>query len=270
MINNRSSFEETIYEFDPQAATVELEKIKSIVNEAKKHGFTHRFLTTFLLPAPLIVSLSLKSVLRSQPKLNVFASSIIQKHILIVIATVFYFVMWLYLLPIIVTFWQVFHQVYSWEEFFVEIFRWDTLQSLILVLIHSFFARAAMNGFRLTKTFYDRYDLLRELEREKHSRELTMLKASNQTIANAPKLVNTLIHQTINALVSSGKFSPENVKAVTETMKGISYQFLNGSTHIDYPSSISSFEDKAIAPALDEEEYKKYGELDYSKDQPFS
>lgn len=272
MINNRPSFDETINEFDPHTATVGLEKIKSIVSEAKKKGITHRIVTTFLLPAPLMVSLSIRAILRSHPKLKVFASSILQKNFPIVIATVFYFVTWLYLLPIILAFWRLFHQIYSLEEFFMALFRWDTFQSLILVLIHSFFARVAMNGFRLTKTFHDRYDLLRKLEKERGSRELTMIRASNQTIADAPQLVNSLIHQTINALVASGKFSPENVKAVTETMKGISQQFLNGTTHVDYQPSIN-FEEKLLNPDNSipslEEKYGEYEEFDFSKDKRF-
>ncbi|MEO1671722.1 MAG: hypothetical protein AAFR77_13205 [Cyanobacteria bacterium J06631_2] len=272
MMNHRPSFDETINEFDPHTATVGLEKIKSIVSEAKKVGITHRIVTTFLLPTPLILSLSIRAILRSHPKLNVFASSILQKNLPIAIATVFYFVMWLYLLPIILAFWRLFHQIYSLEEFFINLFRWDTFQSLILILIHSFFARIAMNGFRLTKTFYDRYDLLRKLEKERGSRELTMIKASNKTIADAPQLINSLIHQTINALVASGKFSPENVKAVTETMKGISHQFLNGATHIDYQPSLD-FEEKLLEPNTPmpslEEQYGEYEEFNFSKDKRF-
>ena len=272
MINNRPSFEETINEFDPQTATVGLEKVKSIISEAKKEGITHRIVTTFLLPAPLMVSLSIRATLRSHPKLKVFASSILQKHLPIAIATVFYFVMWLYLLPIILAFWRLFHQIYSWEEFFTAIFQWDTFQSLILILIHSFFARIAMNGFGLTKTFHDRYNLLRKLEKERGSRELTMIRASNQTIADAPQLVNSLIHQTINALVASGKFSPENVKAVTETMKGISQQFLNGATHIDDRPRVN-FQEKLLKPDISipslEEQYGEYEEFDFSKDKRF-
>ena len=273
MTNYRNNFNETITDLDSKVATVGLERIKLIVNEGTKEGITHRFLTTFLLPAPLILSFSIKAVLRSQPKLNVFASSILQKHLPIAIATVLYFVMWLYLLPIFWTFWQLFHQVYSWEDFFVDLFRWQTFQAIILVLIHSFFARVAMNGFKLTQTFYDRYDLLRKVEIAKASGELTAIEAGNKTIANTPELLNSLIHQTINALVASGKFSPENVRTVTEVMKEIGNSFLTGATPIDYNSSIDLKDTKLLeqdnSELFPEEEYGEYGDFDSSEDKGF-
>ena len=276
MTKFHNSFNETVANLNSQEATVRLERIESIVNETTKEGIIHRFFTTFLFPAPLIVSLSIRAILGSQPGLNVFAQSIRQKHLLIAIATVLYFTKWLYSLPILLTCWRFFHQIYSWSDFFQELWQWQTFQVVVLILIHSFFARAAMDGFELTKTFSDGYELLRELKIVTGSRGLIVEKATNDNIANTPELINGLIHQAINALVASGKFSPDNVELITRTMEQVRDRFLGGSDSPEYQAAFELKDTKLLkqdpfAPSLQEGygDDGGYGDFDFTKDKRF-
>ena len=276
MTNHRNNFNETVASLNPEAATVRLEKIESIVNETTKEGYIHRFFTTFLFPAPLMVSLSINTILRSLPGLNIFAQAIRQKYLLIAIATIFYFTKWFYSLPILLACWRFFHQTYTWSDFFQELWQWQTFQVAVLIPIHGFFAKAAMDGFELTKTFADGYELLRELKLVTGSRGLIVEKATNDNIANTPELLNGLIHQAINALVASGKFSPENVELITRTMEQVRDRFLNGSASTSYQQDIQLketqlLEQEPFIPSLEESygDYEKYGDFDFTKDKRF-
>jgi hypothetical protein len=257
MNNNRLNFEPMLEEFGANDPYVFLEKLEVSIQRSQKKDLPHRILFAFLLPGALLLMLSIYQMTRSQNKTDSFKSLIVQSYLLIGIATVAYLTMWVYLSPIVGSLWNLFHEA-NGDEFFNSLARWETVQALVLVLIEVYFARLAVDSFKLTKTFYSRYEMLKRQAEAEHLKHIIALETRNRIVEIVPEMMKSLIDQTIAAMVASGELNSTSAREITRTMKQVAREImLNPSNFESFPTTISDVDDAPLKLPDD----RDYGEF---------
>ena len=221
--------QDLVNKFDRDELNIGLEKIKSLVEEAQKRNFHKRFLLTIVVPGALIISLRIRSITKSNKNLDGFDALIEQELLLILFALVGYVVMWLYLHPIVLSIWHLFFQNYSWGDFFGSLFRWNTLQALLVTSLNFWVSQIALESFKLTSTFEDRYKSLKSLAQTIYKNPIEKAKLENEIIRQASEMMQNLINQTFTAMLANGEFDPNTAAEVTKVMKKTYYDILGNS-----------------------------------------
>jgi hypothetical protein len=259
MNSSRLNFEPMLGEFGADDPYIFLEKLELQIERSQKKDLPHRILFTFLLPGAFLLMLSIYNLARSHNKTDSFKPLIVQSYLLIGIATAAYLTMWVYLSPIIVSLWNLFHEV-NWEEFFNSLARWATVQAAVLVLTEIFFARLAVDSFKLTKTFYSRYQLLKRQAEAEHLKHIIVAETRNRIVEIVPEIMKSLIDQTITAMVASGELNSASAQNITRTMKQVAREImLNPSNFESLPTTISDVDNAPLE--LPDDDDHEYGEF---------
>lgn len=212
----------TLFLSDSSAAG--LEQVKLLLKEGQTEDFHHYLLFIILFPGALIISISVKTILKSQEDIESFKYLFREKQILIILATAAYIAMWRYLLPIMVICWNLFHQIYSWQEFFDSLFQWATFQFTIVFGLNFLFSFLALQSFKLTPAFEDRYQALKSYNREQYQRPIEELILINETIRKAPEMMQNLIDRTLTAMMANDELDPETIDKVIKMMQNSYYE----------------------------------------------
>lgn len=213
-------------DFNSKAAVVSLDRIDLLIKDCHTTDSPQLFLLTFLIPGPLVVSWRIRSIFQSHPEIGSFKDLIDEQPILMGIATFTYVLMWLYLLPIVVSLWNLFHQYYTFEEFFAALGKWHTFQAGFVTFAHFCFTTFALVTFRVTPTFTQRYQSLRQRDQAEIDRHTVIAETRNQMIAQIPQMMQNLIIQSINALIASGQLNENEAQKVTQTFTQMAKQIL--------------------------------------------
>ncbi|MGK7872517.1 MAG: hypothetical protein AB4426_04165 [Xenococcaceae cyanobacterium] len=218
--------------FGTKQISYKLDRIKWIVErcqECKEGNWLYLFLFAFLVPGSMIANLQIEFILRSQEQLKEnFRGAINKCLFLIVIASISYFVMLFYFLPSIgLSLWNLFHQIYDWEQFFESLMTWKVFQTLCFIIpIQFFFAWLALSSFKVTDTFDNCYENLKKLADEQAGKYIVVETARIQMVLMLPKIVENTVNHHLIALMNSENFTPEQLSKIQQIMNDI-HQSLN-------------------------------------------
>ena len=212
-------------EFSRENPNIPLDKIEMAISRYQKQDSAHSLLFNFLIPGPLVLFRSTNKLTRARFKTEGFKTLIEREPLLILVATTIYVVMWLYLLPVLGMFWGLFHTA-NWEQFFNSFFQWITFQAVVLVFVQVFFSRLAIDSFQLTKTFHFYYDLLVKQAEAEYLRPIVAAEARNRVLEIIPEIMQSLIAQSITAMIASGELNSASAQETTRIMKEITRNIL--------------------------------------------
>lgn len=257
MNGRKPNFKSLLDEFGAKDPYILLEKQEIQIDLAQKKDLPHRILFTFLLPGGLMVLMSIYKMARSQNQTGSFRNLIGRSELLIAIASVAYLTMWAYLRPVIVSFWDLFHQP-DWEQFFSSLAQWQTVQALVLILIQLYFASLAVDSFKLTDTFHKRKDLLKRLAEEEHLKHIVALAVRNRMAETVPEIMRSLIDQTITAMVANGELNSASAEEITRTMKQVAREIMLNPSNLDgFATNIAEVKETPLE-LTDDENYGEY------------
>jgi len=227
MENSSRYFQPLLNQFRFDKPYIALENIKHLVEEAEKQTFLHNLFLIILLPRALILNWRIKSIIKSQKDLNNFSVLIQKDQLLIILSTLSYVAMWWHFFPII---WHSWYLLFSWENFIFSVMQWSTLQGLIILLFHYPISQWALQSFKLTATFEDRYQALKSLDQARY-----------QVISSAPEMMQNLINQSFTVMISSEALDEETARTVAKIMQS-TYREILGSFNDDVESEVDDDE----------------------------
>ena len=256
MNGRKPNFKSLLDEFGAKDPYILLEKQEIQIDRAQKKDLPHRILFTFLLPGGLMVLMSIYRMARSQNHTGSFKPLVERSYLLIAIATVAYLTMLVYMRPLVLSFWDLFHQP-EWVQFFNSLAQWETVQAIVLILIQLYFANLAIDSFEFTDTFYSRRRLLQKQAEAEHLKHIVALEVRNRMAENVPEIMKSLIDQTITAMIASGELDSASAQKITCTLKTVAQEImLNPGSLNMMPTVVSEVENSLLELPEDE----KYGE----------
>ncbi|MEL6929083.1 MAG: hypothetical protein AAFO95_10640 [Cyanobacteria bacterium J06600_6] len=226
MNDNHSNYSPLIDRFHSDAPYIGLERIKLSIERGQEKNAISNFLYVFLLPGALCIYLNIKRIIKSQKNINSFRNTVHQEPILIFFATVVYGAMWWHFRLIAISFWSLFYQHYSWQEFFASLAQWNTLQALVLFGFNFFLSQLALSSFKLTPAFEDRYQFLKLLANARYEKPVVQTQAVNSLIRGKAEMMQNLINQTFTAMLAHGELDPETAKKVIDIVKNSYYEIV--------------------------------------------
>lgn len=245
MNNASKNYSPLLDRFHSDAPYIGLERIKLLIEKGHRKDTLSYLLFVILLPGAMYICLKIKSIIKSQKNINSFKNTVEQEPILIIFATLSYGLMWWHLFPIITSCWNLFYQHFSWQEFFVSLKNWNTLQALVLLPFNFFLSQLALRSFELTPTFEDRYQFLKLLAKARYQKPIAQTDAVNEMIRGKAEMMQNLINQTFIAMSASGELDPETADRVIKIVKNSYYEIIGdfdseqklnyGEAHLESP-----------------------------------
>ena len=239
MNNSRLDFEPMLGEFGAKDPYIFLEKLELKLARTQKKDLPHRILFTFLLPGAFLLLISIYKMARSQNHTGSFKPLVERSYLLIAIATVAYLTMLVYMRPLVLSFWDLFHQP-EWVQFFNSLAQWETVQAIVLILIQLYFANLAIDSFEFTDTFYSRRRLLQKQAEAEHLKHIVALEVRNRMAESVPEIMKSLIDQTITAMIASGELDSASAQKITRTLKTVAQEIMLNPGSLNMMSTVVS------------------------------
>jgi hypothetical protein len=213
-----------------------LHRLDRVRSQYKECQTTHPLM--FLFPGPLIAYLWPLILLEVEEEDRGFREGLMQNRLLIGFSTITYVVLLCWVIPVLKSLWNLFHNPNSYSGFFSLLGSWHTVQILFILVVHLPFTYWALRKFELTQTFIDQHEVLRrnvqmilegpmfsiQLQREKERQLISIMghmlpNAFTLLAAEYPDIAKYLTDNLVEAFKESGKYEEKDLKTIHKSIR---------------------------------------------------
>jgi hypothetical protein len=169
------------------------DRVKISIQSIQQATMLSRIRYVILTPGEFSTLVQVFLLLRDQPD---WLNYIRYNKILIAIASFTYVLTWYYSFPLLITFWDLFHQA-NWESFFRQLFTWSLFQAIFSMLVRYFFGIWAIDSFKILPEMNAEYQAIQQLCQEQRLTSVVRAQIRNDLLRVVPGIVQNSLSQAI-------------------------------------------------------------------------
>lgn len=248
--NQNNYYHQKTYDWQADPISKQLDLIPRLVEGCRNADI----LPLIILPICLITALRIQSLTERNEIIKQFKGTVVWENGLVILATISYGIEFKYLFPIIVPFWDFFHQQIVLEELVESLWQFATLQAVVVVAIHLCICKLTCNSFLILESFQERYNNLKNIRGAFEVNTLTEITFKAELIKQLPTILLQVITTQTNAIISSVIVNGSLNSAQTQVLR----QLLSESVQIitsNVLQQINTLPEQTPIQSQDEDKY---------------